>query len=288
MHKHHYAPNRFGGKEYNYLKCLKCGSLSIHPIPVPEDLDEIYGESDHTYLNELPDGQGVQYPIEYPPYHYHKYQLDYFDRAKPLFKGTRLLDYACGSGFYLNHAAKHGITGVGVEFNEEFALTLSKATGHTILGQTSFEHTYENQRFDIIHFGHVLEHLPQPENALSWAKKYAHADTIILIDGPLEYNTCLTRWCVEMFSDFNTKTHNTHAPQHLTFTNHDSQLHFLQKCGLTTMNYMVEEQDFPFPGVLNLKTPGGIAQFMLSRTSILLSKYIRKWGNIFHFAGKFE
>lgn len=281
LHNYYYPNVLYNNKCFTYLECGDCGSAQIDPMPRHEDYEKMYGVSDHTYLNTLTESEKISFERSYPKYNHQKYQLDFFDKFGYNTKGKTLLDYGCGSGFYMHHASKQGLDCTGVEFNENFAKLMSGKTGLKIVSEKEIG----GKKFDIIHAGHILEHLEDPLTGLEKLKGYAHANTLFVIDGPLEKNKCLSRFIIKTGSLLKGKKVNTYPPQHLTFTNYDSQLLLFKRAGLAIRYYEVKEQMFPLPETFKLTEPKRDVLFLIARLSVNISKLNKRWGNIFHYAG---
>lgn len=282
-----YRPNLFNGKEFHYYFCKHCKTVSVNPLPLSDDFDKMYGENDHAYLEELKPEDKIIHNFNWKNYHHQKYQVDEFISATSFAKGTKMLDFACGNGFYLAFAELNNFQSVGVEYNQHFAQKMSEKTGLTIISFDQLEKEYVGKQFDIIHFGHVLEHLSDPYATIQSIKKYAHADTIIIADGPLENNTCLSQKFIRFGTRFIRKKFNNHAPQHLTFTTSKSQQLFFKNAGLKQLKFKVMEQDFPF----RIEKPKSIlhaVKVCVSFISIQISKLFPNMGNVFHYIGTFE
>lgn len=284
----YYRPNLFNDKIFRYHRCKECKSISIDPIPSKEDFDAIYGEADHTYVKELKEDDKIIHEFKWPKYHHQGYQVDLFEQSSKLAKGKKLLDFATGSGFYLAYAQKLGFEAIGVEYNQDFAHTMSAKTGLNIISINELTTKYASEKFDVIHFGHILEHLENPYEIIEKLRHFAHKDTIIIVDGPLEANTCLSQKIIRLVAFLKHKKHNHYAPQHLTFMNYHSQLLFFKKAGLTKLNYKVMEQDFPFRIERKFRFSASMFTSLMARCSIQISKLFPKMGNVFHYVGKFE
>ena len=152
----YYRPNKFNNKEFHYFYCANCHSVSIDPIPNQDEFDLMYGESDHTYLSQLESSNTLLHDFKWNNYNHQKYQVDEFDNSMKLAKGKKLLDFACGNGFYLAYAQNKSFETVGIEFNRDFAKIISSKTNLLVLSLDEFEQNYSDKTFDIIHFGHIL------------------------------------------------------------------------------------------------------------------------------------
>jgi len=290
LKKHHYKPNLFNGRLFYYFLCNDCNSLSIHPLPTAEDFSKMYGVIDHTYFAEAKSDDSL---LEFKykslkKYTHHKYEIDYFNKLIKSFKITSLLDFACGSGFYMQNAINHNIECVGIEFDKEFSEVIRKKTNLKVYETKDFISKYKGQKFDLIHIGHNLEHLLSPAETIKFLKTYAHESTLLVIDGPLEYNFCLSRMVIEFISNFSSNKPNNHSPQHLSFTTYKSQLSFLSSCNVNTVKYCVDEQYFPLPNQVDYKSMMSIFMYSLAKISINVSKLFKKQGNVFHYIGRYN
>lgn len=280
-----YPPTNFNNKVYSYRTCLDCRASYITPFPQKEDYDKIYGLEDHYYLKKLNPDDKYIFNSELLLYNHQAYQLNFF-KSGGYWKGKkRLLDIGCGSGFYMNYASHFGLETIGLEYNSEFASLMSQKTGLNITTFDAFEKLSISIKFDIIHFGHILEHLENPGGLLSWSKQYAHSETIYIIDGPLEKNNSLATLLIKTGSKIRRKKMNFYPPQHLTFTDYTSQLSFFERNGFEKIRYKTEEQFFPLPVQADLRNPSKFALFVLAHFSVVFSRLIPRWGNVFHYAG---
>lgn len=286
MVPHYYPPNHFNGKVFSYYRCKSCDSLVVSPLPAKEDMDRIYGVSDHSYLLKLKEGEPLQFDLQYPFGHYQRYEAEFLKEALPLLNGKKLLDYGCGSGHYLAYARSLGLDATGVEYNLEFCELLRSKNGLPIYSHEEFEAKFKNETFDVIHFGHVLEHLPDPYDAVLRMRKYAHSETLFIIDGPLENNTYFTHFVIGAVSRIKSKTHNEYAPQHLSFTTYKSQLMFFERLGMKTIRYKAAGQFWPLPD--RVRSLGDIPKYAVARLSVALAQVFKKQGNVFHYVGKFS
>ena len=284
---HFYLPNKFGNRFFKYYKCADCKSISIQPTPNNAELNKMYGIEDHNYLKDL---ENITYEFKYPKYSYKWHQLNFLKIHISLLQGKNLLDYACGNGYYIAYANKLGLKASGIEFNEAFAKILRKKSGLDIFSVEELKNT--GQKFDIIHFGHVLEHLPKPEESFKEICQFAHENTLFIFDGPLENNSCLSRNIIDLGvklkKKLSNKKYNEYEPQHLSFTNYSSQLKFFEKIGLKQIKYIAAEQHWPLPAKLVPHSPGSILKYFLAQTSIHISNIVPKYGNVFHYIGQFK
>lgn len=278
-----YPHVHFNDKVFKYFKCNNCNSFNVFPTPNDADFKKMYGENDHTYLKTIK-GK-LKYDFNYPFANHQGYQIHFLNQIKNDLKGKTLLDYACGNGFYMKHAQDCGAKTVGVEFDKDFVSILNEKTDLEILTYNGLERIYQAKKFDYIHLGHVLEHLSNPTELITKLKEFAHQNTTFIIDGPLDRNYCLHRFYIDAGSKLKGKKHIDFTPQHISLTNHKSQLLFFKNAGLKKEKYIVVEQYFPLPFKLE-KSLGKIISYAIATLSIYISKIIPSSGNVFHFTGK--
>lgn len=283
LNKGKYPDIHFNNKAFSYYDCKSCSSYNVFPSPTNDDFKKIYGEEDHSYLKNIK--EKITYNFNYPFAHHQGYQIKFLNQIKYDLKDKTLLDFACGSGFYLKYAEQYGAKVVGIEFDENFVELLKQKTDLELYTLEKALETFKNKPFDYIHLGHVLEHLVDPILIIGTLKKLAHKDTIFIIDGPLEKNPCLSRYYIDWGSRIKGKKFNEFAPQHLTLTTQKSQLQFLKKIGLQKDKYIIVEQYFPLPSSFG-KSIGANLNFLIATFSILISMAIPTFGNVFHYRGK--
>ncbi len=94
----------------------------------------------------------------------HTIVLDVIARERPL-TGLTVLDVGCGHGWFLEAAAARGLVAVGIEPDRDVA-AMTAQRGLDV--RTGFfpEDLPEDERFDVIAFNDVFEHLPDPAAVL--------------------------------------------------------------------------------------------------------------------------
>ena len=279
----YYPDAHFNGKIFKYLNCQECQSFNVCPTPDDDDFSKMYGEEDHSYLKDVK-GK-LQYDFNYPFADHQGYQVQFLKQIKEELKNKTLLDYGCGSGFYMKYAEYCGAIVSGVEFDEKFVKLLREKTDFDIYTFSDLKSKLEKKTFDFIHLGHVLEHLPEPAKLMEELKNFAHENTVFIIDGPLERNACLHRLYVDLGSKLKRKKYRDAIPQHLTLTTQKSQLLFFQQLGLEKGKYIVTEVYFPLPSKIE-PSLGKIISFIIASFSILISMIVPQFGNVFHYRGK--
>jgi len=254
-------------------------------LPNEEDRQLMYGINDYSYLSNE---EKVIHTFDYRKHTHQKMQIDYFKRDITIFNGKKILDFACGNGFYMAYANTFGFETTGTEINAEFAALLKDRTGLNIICMQDLQKDFSKITFDIIHLGHCLEHLPDPRKIINELSAFSNENTIFVIDGPLENNICLSRFVINKLSllkrAFTHKKQNEYPPQHITFTNYKSQKKFFEQLKFEFIKYEVSEQYWPLPERIDKLS--SIPEYLLARISIFFSSIFKRQGNVFHFVGR--
>jgi len=142
------------GVDTSVNACTVCGCGWTSPQP---SLDEEYYSINETYDNVFLNNEE----------HYLKFAGDLLDILKLPYstEGTKLLDIACGSGALVKVASQRGFDAVGIDTNENVVAWAQKNGSNVVLGNILEQHVYSD-KYDVIVFSHILEHLEDPEDML--------------------------------------------------------------------------------------------------------------------------
>ena len=142
LEKTFYPDIFFNNKLFKYYKCKECNSYNVFPSPNADDFKKIYGENDHFYLKKI---KKIKYNYNYSFAHHQAYQINFLKKIKHDLKNKFLLDYGCGSGFYVNYANQLGAKAVGVEFDDKFVnLLREKTNGIEVFTFEEFKENFVN------------------------------------------------------------------------------------------------------------------------------------------------
>ncbi|MCI5149055.1 MAG: class I SAM-dependent methyltransferase [Candidatus Electrothrix sp. MAN1_4] len=97
--------------------------------------------------------------------------------------GQRLLDFGCGNGGFLRNAREAGWHVVGVDIDSDAVGNAQKLGIEVYQGTTEIFDT-EVESFDAITINHVLEHVPEPSELLSMARRLLKPGGVLYIDTP--------------------------------------------------------------------------------------------------------
>lgn len=212
--------------------------------------------------------------------------MEFLASARRWFAGTRLLDYGCGDGFYTQRGLVLGLESVGVEFNKSYAMALREKLSVPVVDSSTFLREYVGAHFDIIHLGHILKHLPEPDQLIRELASFSHKRTLWLIDGPLEANFCLSRILVDLGSRVRRKPFQVLEPQYLIATTARSQRRFLEGLGFQTLRFEIREHAWPLPDEPNWNNLEHTVRYLIAAASKNLSSVVPGSGNLFHHSAR--
>ena len=152
------------GDSWTLVRCPGCGLVFQDPQPSERVLAE-------SYYHDPEFTQALIGPLRDVTITRAREKLSLLKRAGLLRPGMRVLDVGCSSGAWLEVAASAGMAGAGVEIGERTALEARRRGLDVHVG--TLEHCLPQlgeQRFDLITFWDVLEHLRDPRRELLMAR----------------------------------------------------------------------------------------------------------------------
>ena len=108
--------------------------------------------------------------------------LDEIARRRPLY-GLDALDVGCGHGWFLEAAAKRGMRATGIEPDREVAAR-ARTRGLNVRVGFFPQDAPAGERYDVITFNDVLEHLPDLPGVLAAARERLRPGGILAISVP--------------------------------------------------------------------------------------------------------
>ncbi len=187
-------------ENFTYVKCKECNLVFLYPLPTDEEIktfyDIDYGPHQYGNVNKV-NHRHFSFINKFLINNYFHVQSNTTSQSrlkryiakklsifalKNLFAPygeNRLLDVGCGNGLWLYQHLKLGWHAEGVEMN---AAACKKATnlGLNIYQGTIYDVPLTN-KYDIITFNHVIEHVLDPLETLSQAKKLLAPNGLIVM-----------------------------------------------------------------------------------------------------------
>ncbi len=159
---------------YPLFRCAACDCLFQHPMPNDRAIEQFYPETywwDEGHqassgfagiLRNLEKGYREFVAMDHVRY------LEHCARQVQG-AGRSLLDVGCGSGTFLYLAKRRGFEVHGLDFSSQAVSLARSQYGLNVQQGPVGGDAWEGHRFDFITMFHVLEHLPEPRKALSFA-----------------------------------------------------------------------------------------------------------------------
>jgi 2-polyprenyl-3-methyl-5-hydroxy-6-metoxy-1,4-benzoquinol methylase len=224
------------GRRFDYLRCRGCGSGFVAPLPAEEDFRLMYSQS--SYHDEYY-GEASEEVTET--------RLD--DMLPCLKPGGKLLDFGCGNGAFLVAARQAGFTCEGVELDPATRARAAANSGCAVRSIGDLRSS--GSRYDVIHLGDVLEHLPAPAERLVELRALLADGGMFFIEGPLEDNPSLVLYASRMFGAVKKlrgkPLHSDLPPFHLFRTDARAQRRFFEeRLGWQVRRYQVFETGWPY------------------------------------------
>jgi SAM-dependent methyltransferase len=162
-----------------HLKLFRCHTCSfISAFPSPGKSSVIYDYRDLYNLDFTKNGQKFMYPER------ENALTDIAGRIKKIIKTGDLLDVGCGDGQFLYQCSVTGFNCKGVEESKILSDYASKLTKLEVICGKYVKDMFPPQSFDVVTMVQVLEHIPDPGNALEAARYHLRENGIIVIEVP--------------------------------------------------------------------------------------------------------
>ena len=161
--------------DYQYQRCPSCGLVFVHPQPSERELHEdVYSERAGYQKNRKKDLSETE---ESPNM---KKILDFLVQHSV---SGKLLDVGCSSGIFLYYAKQRGFEVYGVELNE-LTGKIAIANGLSVKIGTLEHAQYENNFFDVIFLGDIIEHVKEPKALLIECGRILKSGGMLIISTP--------------------------------------------------------------------------------------------------------
>lgn len=165
-------------EDYKYVQCNNCGLIYQNPRPVFRSLKTRYSKK----------------YFEYEFRNHHNFfllmkktlnDIKFFKKIAPQFSSPRkFLDIGCATGLLLNYIREHNWIVKGVELCKESVEYARKNFKLDIFNGTFEQAKFDDESFHIIHFSHLIEHLPKPSFTLTNIYKKLKNGGYILVTTP--------------------------------------------------------------------------------------------------------
>jgi ubiquinone/menaquinone biosynthesis C-methylase UbiE len=205
-------PRSKNGISVGIDKCNHCGLIFSNPQPVPRSIDDHYGIDPKTYWLE------EYFEIDDNCF---KSEIEGLKTLMHIEVGMKGLDVGAGIGKAMISLEKAGLDMYGVEPSEPFynmAIQKMGISKEKLVNKAIEETDFEENTFDFITFGAVLEHFYNPNDAIEKAMKWLKPGGILHVEIPH------SKWLIAKIfnlyyrligTDYVTHLSPMHAPFHL-------------------------------------------------------------------------
>lgn len=214
---------------YDIIKCKTCKFNHVVPIPTTKVLQKVYSDKYYT----------VEKPFYIKSYLKDKkwWNAIYEDRFKTIEKYLgkktgRLLDIGSGPGLFLAYGEKRGWRAKGIEPSKK-AYAYSKKVLRLDVENIFLEKKTAKKlgKFDAIHMGEVLEHLPDPGYIVELIKEMLNPGGILTVVTPNDFNPVQKTLQKLAYRSWWVK-----PPYHLNYFCHNSLKELVKRKGFKVMN----------------------------------------------------
>lgn len=178
---------------FQAVKCHECGLIYIYNRLNLDGLAKYY----ENYLSQI-----HQSDSKANEHREKMYELEYVLIKPYVIKSGRVFDVGCSGGYFLDLFHKKGFSCYGVEFGKEAAAEASKK--HQVW-QGDFSEISFSEKFDLIIFRGVIEHIPNPKAYLDKALSLLKQNGVVFITSTPD----ALAFCCQLFKE----KWNQHEPE---------------------------------------------------------------------------
>lgn len=153
-------------------------------------------------------------------------------------KNKKVLETACHTGYFSAWLQKQGCITTGAEIYEPALQRAKPFLARSILGDIEKEQVWNEiamEKYDVVLYMHILEHLVNPEQVLLKTKEILVPDGAVIICLP-NISNWANRW--QMFKgNFEYTETGVMDKTHLRFYNYFTAIEMIEKCGFQVDEY---------------------------------------------------
>lgn len=152
-------------KQRKYFRCIKCGTIFLHPEPSLEELKKYYSDMPENYQVGMRQTKSNEIKFRYLFDHY-------LTKYISITKNAKLVDVGCFIGDFLQVCKEKGLEEIyGFEVNES-AIKVLKEKKIKVIDQIFSDSTFfKREEVDIVCMLDLIEHVKEPREYLNKAFK---------------------------------------------------------------------------------------------------------------------
>ena len=264
--------------EWDILQCEDCTLVYVDPVP---SSDQLIDTAENTHS-----GSGAS-----PVKNYHRVR-NLNDPSDPMIEsytnilniieqqtlGRTLLDIGCGEGTFSAVATRRGWSVKALDASATATNTARNEYNLNVITSVfPSQHSLDSQLFDAIVMLDVLEHIPNPVDAITVARNLLKNGGVLYINSP--NHESLLCWTIDVLGKLNLPTvqsllRNYYHPAHVMVFNPKSLTKLVTTCGL---NPQLIGTNSPILDRLELPFMLRIFVYVLTKLSKLLRLESRVW-----------
>ncbi len=235
---------------FNIVSCSACGFKYTNPRPSDDTIGQYYKSED--YVSHTNTKKGLINRL------YHMVRSHTLKKKLGLIesfvsRGT-ILDYGCGTGMFLNTCKEAGWRSFGFEPDSD-ARTIASKKGLSVFNtKESLALELGSAKFDVITLWHVLEHVTDLDDTLSFFKNHLSDKGTLIIAVP-NYTSFDAQHYKEYWAGYD-------VPRHIYHFNLDSVSKLLSKFGFTHVKSLPMKFDSFYVSMLSEKYKTGSIRYL--------------------------
>ena len=178
-------------RRFPYVRCVHCDLIFLSNRPTPESISLFYPNNYHPYSEPNDSTSRQKRNLSLPERFFQIIEIGWFQKFRhkltrlveerypdafvpamqqfyrPPSRGAVLLDFGCGSAWFINRQRKNKWATIGMDFMEQVVDQVRQEGHRGILVSGAGWDEIENGSVDAVRMNHVIEHLYQPEAVLS-------------------------------------------------------------------------------------------------------------------------
>ena len=162
---------------FRFVRCRSCSLVYQDPRPVFEDLRRRYGAEYFSYEldNERNFFELMRLGLR---------DIDFDELTRGFVRPRAFLDVGCATGMLLASMREKGWNTQGVDLCRQSAEYGIAHRGVPIFAGTLEEAGFASGSFSVVHFSHLIEHVPDPRGLLAEARRILAPDGLAVITTP--------------------------------------------------------------------------------------------------------